>query len=96
MVEQGAFEKIGVQRVLGAYFIGLGSNSGETAAPLSEEPPHKVLGELRQLIESYLAPRQGFTARRMMKKDSYGSDYDLLSRYGEWEITDPAVPEDLE
>ncbi len=21
---------------------------------------------------------------------------DLLSRYGEWEITDPAVPEDLE
>jgi RecB family exonuclease len=95
MMEEGAFDSIGVQSVDRAVFIGLGSKTVEVDAPLVEEPAAKVLAELRQLILAYLDPSQGFTARRMMQRDSYGSDYDLLARYGEWDATDPAVAEDL-
>jgi hypothetical protein len=31
----------------------------------------------------------------MMEKDGFGSDYDLLSRFGEWDVTDDPKPEDL-
>jgi RecB family exonuclease len=95
MIEEGAFNSVGMRHVLEAVFIGLGSKTTEVVAPLSEEPPHKVLAELRRLVEAYLDPAQGFTARRMMQKDSYGGDYDLLARFGEWDVTDPPVPEDL-
>ncbi len=95
MIEEGAFSAVGTRHVLEAFFIGLGSKNAEVPAPLSEEPPSKVLAELRKLVLSYLDPAQGFTARRMMQKDSYGSDYDLLARFGEWDVTDAPVPEDL-
>ncbi|MEP1612885.1 MAG: double-strand break repair protein AddB [Roseobacter sp.] len=95
MIEEGAFETIGPQTVDEAVFIGLGSKMDEISAPLDAEPIPKVLAELRQLIEAYLEPSQGFTARRMMEKDAYGSDYDLLARFGEWDMTDDAIPEDL-
>ncbi|ABG30166.1 double-strand break repair protein AddB [Roseobacter denitrificans] len=95
MVEQGAFEKLGPHHVAQATFIGLGSNPVEVPAPLDSEPPAQILAELRMLVLAYKEMDQGFTARRMMEKDQYGSDYDLLSRYGEWDITQDPVPEEL-
>ncbi len=95
MVEQGAFEKLGPQHVAQATFIGLGSSPSEVPAPLDSEPPAQILAELRKLVLAYKEMDQGFTARRMMEKDQYGSDYDLLSRYGEWDVTQDPVPEDL-
>lgn len=95
MLEEGAFESIGAAPVAAATFISLASNPDEVSAPMDEEPPIEVLARLRQLIVSYQDPAQGFTARRMMQKDSHGSDYDLLARYGEWDETEDPVPEDL-
>lgn len=95
MVENGGFAKVGVQPVESAIFIGLGSKMEEVAAPLEEESPQEVLAKLRRLIDTYLDPAQGFTARRVMEKDSFGSDYDLLARYGEWDTTDDPAPEDV-
>ncbi|MGA9252936.1 MAG: double-strand break repair protein AddB [Roseobacter sp.] len=95
MIEEGAFENIEPSTVLDAVFISLGSGLSEVSAPLEDEPTQKVLDELRQLIVAYQDPAQGFTARRMMQKDSFGSDYDLLSRFGEWDITEDPAPEDL-
>ncbi|WP_227269154.1 double-strand break repair protein AddB [Roseobacter weihaiensis] len=95
MIEEGGFERIGPAPVVQAIFIGLGSKNAEVAAPLDKEPPAQVLAELRALILAYRDAGQGFTARRMMQKDTYGSDYDLLARYGEWDVTHDPVPEDL-
>jgi len=95
MLEEGAFENIGPSTVLEAVFISLGSGLAEIPAPLEDEPTAKVLEELRQLITAYQDPEQGFTARRMMQKDIFGSDYDLLSRFGEWDVTEDPTPEDL-
>ena len=95
MIEEGAFEKLGPHHVAEAIFIGLGSKMEETPAPLDDEPPAQILAELRKLIEAYRNPEKGFTARAMMQEDSYGSDYDLLARFGEWDATDEPTPEDL-
>jgi RecB family exonuclease len=95
MVEQGAFDRLGMREVAGAVFIGLGGGYVEVEAPLADEPPEQILRELRELILAYLDPARGFTARRAMRKDGFGSDYDLLSRFGEWDITQDPVPEDL-
>lgn len=95
MIEEAAFETLGVRHVAMAIFIGLGSNPEEIAAPLDNEPPREVLANLRKLIETYLSADQGFTARRMMQEDKIAGDYDLLARFGEWDATDEPVPEDL-
>jgi double-strand break repair protein AddB len=95
MVEQGAFPKVSAAPVSRATFIGLGTVPEEIDAPIEEEPPHVVLDNLRKLIAAYLEPDQGFTSRRMMERDGFAGDYDHLARYGEWDGSDPAVPEDL-
>ena len=95
MIEQGAFRTIGPALVSHAAFIGLGSAPVEEPAPLTEEPPGEVLENLRTLITQYLDAAQGFTARRMMEQDKFAGTYDQLARYGEWDDSDPAAPEDV-
>ncbi|MEX0338330.1 MAG: PD-(D/E)XK nuclease family protein, partial [Arenibacterium sp.] len=95
MAMEGAFEGLNAADVARAVFIGLGSGYSEVAAPLEEEPPEKVLSELRDLIGAYLTQEQGFTARRAMQKDSDTGDFDHLARFGEWDRSAEATPEDL-
>jgi ATP-dependent helicase/nuclease subunit B len=95
MMEQGSFKHVGVNSVKAALFIGLGSNPVEVPAPLDKEPSAKVLDELSQLISSYLSEEQGFTSQRTIQSDRERGDYDHLARFGEWDGTDSAVPEDL-
>ncbi|MBW4706699.1 double-strand break repair protein AddB [Roseobacter sp. YSTF-M11] len=95
MVEQGAFETLGICHVAMAVFIGLGASPSEVPAPLDEEPPQKVLDHLRKLIGAYLSQEQGFTSRRMMQQDKFAGDYDQLARFGEWDATMDPTPEDL-
>ena len=47
---------------------------------------------LRALIAYYQDPAAGFTARLRPQKLSYASDYDHLSRKGEWSDGDDADP----
>ena len=95
LAERGAFKGVRPAPVRAAAYIGLGTNPKVEAAPLAEMSPDQVLAELIQLITRYLEPDQGFTARRALQKDSDPSDYDHLSRFGEWEVSDDPVPEDL-
>jgi len=77
-------------------FIGVGSSYKEVAAPLDEDPPAQVLAELRELLTAYAQRDQGYTARRMLFKDSDIGDYDQLARFGEWDRSTTPTPEDLE
>ena len=95
MIEEGGFEKIGPATVANAVFIGLGSTPKEVAAPIDQEPPTEILAGLHSLISTYLSAQQGFTARRLVKTDDAAGDYDQLARFGEWDGTTPATPEDL-
>lgn len=96
MAEQGAIQGFDPMPVAEAVFIGMGGTYKEVAAPLTKEPPDKVLAELKELILAYLEPDQGFTSRRMLHKDSDIGDFDHLARFGEWDRTDDTTPEVLE
>ena len=96
MVERGGFPEVGVAQVAQATFVGLGSKPVEVPAPLDEETPQEVLAGLRALLARYLDEGQGFTARRMVQTDAFAGNYDQLARFGEWDGTSPARPEDLE
>jgi len=95
LAEEGGFEGIDPAPVARAVFIGMGGSYKEVPAPLDAEPPARVWAELHQLIGAYFEPDQGFTARRMLHKDSDAGDYDHLARFGEWDRSATSEPEDL-
>ena len=95
MAEQGGIEGFDpITRGRGGLYRH-GRHLQRGRAPLTKEPPDKVLAELKELISSYLEPDQGFTSRRMLHKDTDIGDYDHLARFGEWDRTAETHPEDL-
>ena len=95
MVEEGGFSEVGPAHVAHAAFIGLGGKPVEVPAPLTEEPPETVMAGLHTLIAHYLSHEQGFTSRRLVKTEDASGDYDQLARFGEWNGTSRATPEDV-
>ncbi|KUF09528.1 double-strand break repair protein AddB [Pseudoponticoccus marisrubri] len=96
MAEAGAFEGLDPRHVARAVFISLKPGGpDEVPAPLDEAPPDQVWDEFRQLIAAYADPDRGYTARRALMKDTDIADYDHLSRFGEWDVTDPPVKRGL-
>lgn len=94
MAKAGGFADLGPAQVRSALFIGLNAQR-EVAAPLEEAPPEQVWAEFEKLIAAYRDPEQGFTARRMVQKDSDVGDFDHLARFGEWDRSTDPTPEDL-
>ncbi|SDO77195.1 double-strand break repair protein AddB [Lutimaribacter pacificus] len=95
MAAEGAFEGLDPAEVARAVFIGLGSSPEEVGAPLDDHPPEKVWSEFAKLVSAYFEPAQGFTARRALFKEDDPTDYDRLSRFGEWDTTQDPCGEDL-
>ena len=95
MVERGGFGKIGPADVAEAIYIGLGAKPSEVPAPLDKESAEQVWDRFEALIAQYFDPAQGYTARRAMFKDDGYSDYDQLSRFGEWDVTSDPIKEEL-
>ncbi|MEM6938675.1 MAG: double-strand break repair protein AddB [Pseudomonadota bacterium] len=96
MIAEGSFADLGPSEVAEAIYIGLGPTPVEVAAPLTEEPPVKVIEGLHALIAAYRDPAQGFTSRRMVQREGFAGDYDQLARFGEWDATAKPSGEDLE
>ena len=96
IAERSGFGDLDPSQVARAVFISLSSTMKQVAAPLDKEPTEKVWAEFEALIRAYLDPAKGYTARRAMFSKSDHSDYDQLSRFGEWDITDDPALEVLE
>lgn len=90
MAEAGAFSGLGAAPVAEAAFVGVGTGFDISPADVSAASLDEHGKRLARLIENYLDPGQGYTARRAMKADSDASPYDGLARLGEWEVTDEA------
>jgi ATP-dependent helicase/nuclease subunit B len=45
-----------------------------------------------QLLASYARRDTGYVARRAVFETRFALDYDHLSRFGEWQMSDRAVP----
>jgi RecB family exonuclease len=91
MATEGAFGALGAVEVAGAAFVGLGSEFKLVEGPVDADTLADHRKRLVALMARYRDPAQGYVARRALQKDSDRSDFDALSRLGEWRVSDQAV-----
>lgn len=94
MAEQGAFAAAGRAKVAAAAFIGLSAQS-IVPAPMGDCPVDETWALFLKLMRHWADVRHGFSARQAMSSTKDRSYYDHLARFGEWNTSDPAAPEDL-
>ena len=91
MVQKGAFPALGPVAVEGVSYIQLGGEGATQPRKFSPEAAEETWAKFIILVRHYLTQSQGFTARRALQKAADVSDYDHLSRYGEWGAGDLPV-----
>jgi len=96
IAEEGGFNRIAPAPVSEAAFIGLGGSGLYRPAPFGEESVQAAWEKFKNLIAAYGEKDQGYTPRRALFKAKDFSEYDQLSRFGEWDITQEPKGEDLE
>jgi RecB family exonuclease len=87
MAENGAFPDIGPAEVARIVYVGLKADLKIVETTLQPGEVAEVWDEFSRLIAAFARPAQGYTARRAMKAERDVSDYDHLSRFGEWDMT---------
>ncbi|MFM7332791.1 MAG: RecB family exonuclease, partial [Tabrizicola sp.] len=95
MAEGGGFKGLGAEEVARVIYVGLKSQLKMSDIPLESGQVATAWAEFAKLMTAYARPSQGYTARRALEKTTDASDYDHLSRHGEWELTDSPTPESL-
>ncbi|WP_458792126.1 double-strand break repair protein AddB [Yoonia sp. MH D7] len=95
MVERGAFEKLGKHQVDAATFVAMNTTMKDVAAPLEENPSNQVWADFVKLLNEYNVKSRGYSARIATFSRADTSYFDHLSRFGEWDTSQDAVPEDL-
>jgi len=93
MAERGGFADLGPSDVSKISYVGLGA--GEKAVETDTTPDLLAVdwAKLITLISRYLSRTTGYAARRALFESRFAGEYDHLSRYGEWQMSDHAVPE---
>ena len=92
MATEGAFEGLDPLHVARITFVGLGSTFKLVETKITETILAELRRDLDQLLTAYLDPATGYIARRALKGERDASDYDHLSRFGEWSLQDEPVP----
>lgn len=100
MVALGAFNDIGRKEALDAEFIPIKAGAKPVRAPiLTDASPKKRKDAIEDLsvddewtkfqllIKAWTDPARGYTAMMAAETSAYGSDYDHLARYGEWNLS---------
>ena len=95
MAERGGFKDLAAQPVAQVAYIGLGSTPKFDRMDLPDGMANETWADLGELIEKYRQPERGYTARRASFRREDASDYDHLSRYGEWDESLPPSPEEV-
>lgn len=91
MVSEGAWPDLGPREVARTTYLGLGPDLSQVDMSITPGLLDQTRQELCALLDAYLHQGQGFTARRLMFSERDQTDYDHLSRYGEWLVTDDPV-----
>ncbi len=95
MAESGGFKGLTAEEVARVIYYGVKADVKPAVIDLEPGKVAAVWDEFARLIRNFTRPTQGYTARRAMQKTNDPSDYDHLSRFGEWEMTDTPRPETL-
>jgi ATP-dependent helicase/nuclease subunit B len=95
MAERGAFGDNLPSEVASVAFLVLGSKPELLETEITADLLAEVWANFQRLLGHYANPAQGYAARRaLVKEDDHGT-YDHLARFGEWKMTDRAVPIDV-
>jgi ATP-dependent helicase/nuclease subunit B len=95
MAEAGALSGLPAAPVSTVAHIGLGAKPKISAHALEPGDLERVRAEFERLAGAYRQRSRGYTSRRAVFMRGDAGDYDHLARYGEWDETDPAAPEDV-
>lgn len=95
MVERGAFPDLGPCAVSRLSYVHLGGEGLTAGIAVTPERIAETQTGLTRLIAAYLREETGFTARRALESVRQAGNYDHLSRFGEWDMSDAPAPEDL-
>ena len=87
IAESGGFKDIPATSVISICYISLNNAHPNTEKIITRNEIEQVKNEISQLINFYESDISGFTARLRMEKLEFFSEYDHLSRYGEWDET---------
>ena len=91
IMERAGFADRPPAPVARAAYIGIGSKPEICEVPLNEMPPGVVWDRFTELMTAYLAEGRGFAARLAPMKADETLDYDHLSRFGEWDASQPPL-----
>lgn len=95
MIARGAFDDIGPREVAALSYVQLGGEGATRQINVTAQDIEDTWAGFVRLISAYLRADKGFTARRALESTKDHSDYDQLSRFGEWQMADDPTPEDL-
>ena len=95
MAERGGFADFGPTDVATISYVGLGSGEKVVDTTMTPELIAVEWAKLITLISRYLTRTTGYTSRRAMFEQRFPGDYDHLARFGEWQMSDRAVPESV-
>ncbi|MEO1564183.1 MAG: double-strand break repair protein AddB [Pseudomonadota bacterium] len=91
IAERGGFFKLGAQSVDALTYVSLNGDSRNIDPEVVDLADTEA--NFKKLISAYKAEGIGFAARTRPKHITYQSDYDHLSRFGEWSDGDELDPE---
>jgi ATP-dependent helicase/nuclease subunit B len=95
MAEEGAFGDHLPTDVASVAYIGLGTKQDVAETDITPAILEKTWGNLQRLLARFADPAQGYTSRRALVKEADVSEFDHLARFGEWNMTDSATPENV-
>jgi inactivated superfamily I helicase/RecB family exonuclease len=96
IAQVGGFEGIAKGQVSHLELIGLGSGGKELSLGFEDAEINEIWIRLQELIAKFSSAQMGYTARMRPEQIKYASDFDHLSRYGEWQNGDPFKAEAVE
>ena len=91
MVERGGFAELGRGEVARITYVGLGSGAKAEETVLTSDALDEEWRRFTELISRYQQAETGYAARRAVFETRFARDYDHLSRFGEWQMSDRAV-----
>ncbi len=89
LAERGAFQDMNPTVVHSVAHIGMGSDRKVSSHMMNDTILAETWSGLAELVDRYRDPTLGYKARRALTKTSDRSDYDHLSRFGEWNESTP-------
>ena len=99
IIAAGGFAEVPATPVKALEYMSLASggkiSSLSTKTKDGDDMVETTWRDFERLITTVRSDAFGFTARDRPANIKYPSDYDHLARFGEWQDTDPPVPEDM-